>query len=295
MKRIFTGMIMLAVALVAGCSGNSGEGGGSGFIEANEVIVSAETAGRIMVRNFDEGSIIKVGDTLAIIDTTRIDLDLASSEAARSSTVANLKMAQIGVATAKETENYASSERDRIERLFKAGSATQRQLDQAVHEAALAADAHQSAQANVNMIETQISKLDADIDRLKRQQKDCYPLSPASGVVTEKYVEPGEVVAPGKALAKISRLDTVWVKVYLPSAEYSGVKIGDHAKISTEAGQSQYTGDVIWSSQEAEFTPKNVQTEKSRANLVYAVKVRIANNDGKLKVGMPVFVTVEKS
>lgn len=295
MHKLVAGIALAATALLVGCSGDNQNAGGSGFIEANDVIVSAETAGRILARNFDEGSVIKVGDTLAIIDTTRIDLDLASSKAARESAVANLKMAQIGVTTARETEKYAASERDRIERLFKAGSATQRQLDQAQHEAALSSDARQSAEANVNIIETQISKLEADIDRLVRQQKDCYPISPASGVVTEKYVEPGEVVAPGKALAKISRLDTVWVKVYLPSAEYSGIKIGDRAKVSTEAGQSQYIGDVIWSSQEAEFTPKNVQTEKSRANLVYAVKVRIANNDGKLKVGMPVFVTLEKS
>jgi HlyD family secretion protein len=295
MRKTFTATMLTALALLAGCSGNNKEAGGSGFIEANEVVVSAETSGRIMVRNFDEGSVVKLGDTLAVIDPSRIQLDLASAIAMRESSVASLKTARIAVQTAKESEKYASRERDRVARLVKAGSATQRQLDQLEHELAQAGNAGQSAEANVAVIEAQITKLDADIDRLNRQSKDCYPISPASGIVTEKYVEPGELVTPGKGLAKISQLDTVWVKVYLPSAEFSTVKIGEKARVSTEAGDTQYNGDVIWTSQEAEFTPKNVQTTKSRANLVYAVKVRIVNSDGKLKVGMPVFISLEKS
>lgn len=295
MLKILTATILAALAFLAGCSGNNKEAGGSGFIEANEVLVSAETTGRIMIRNFDEGSTIKRGDTLAIIDPSRIQLDLASATAARESAVASLKTARIAVVTAKESEKYASNERDRVGRLVKAGSATQRQLDQLDHELIQTNNARQSAEANVAMIETQITKLDADIDRLNRQSKDCYPISPASGIVTEKYVEAGELVTPGKGLAKISQLDTVWVKVYLPSAEFSTVKIGEKARVSTEAGDTQYSGEVIWTSQEAEFTPKNVQTTKSRANLVFAVKVRIVNTDGKLKVGMPVFISLEKA
>jgi HlyD family secretion protein len=285
----------LGLIVLAGCNGNGKQAGGSGFIEATDVIVSAETGGRITARNFDDGTVIELGDTLAIIDPSRLELDLASANAARESSVANLQAARLAVTRAKETEAYATSERARVERLVKAGSATQRQLDQLEHERAQAVIARQSAEANVAVIEAQIAKQDADIDRLKRTLQDCHPISPASGVVTEKYVELGELVSPGKALVKISRLDTVTVKVYLPSGEFAGIKVGDRAKISTESGETSYDGDVIWTSQEAEFTPKNVQTEKSRANLVFAVKVRIANNDGKLKSGMPVFVTLGNS
>jgi len=70
--------------------------------------------------------------------------------------------------------------------------------------------------------------------------------------------------------------------------------VGDKATVDTESGGRKYTGKVVWTSEEAEFTPKNVQTKKSRANLVYAVKVRIPNTDGMLKIGMPVFVTIER-
>jgi HlyD family secretion protein len=84
------------------------------------------------------------------------------------------------------------------------------------------------------------------------------------------------------------------VKVYLPAPEFAKVKIGDKAVIDTESGDEKYDGWVIWTAESAEFTPKNVQTKKSRTNLVYAVKVRVPNDDGTLKIGMPVYVTLEQ-
>lgn len=292
MKNLLIPFIMLA--LLAGCNGNDKVAGGSGFIETDDVLVSAETAGRILQRHFSEGSMIKAGDTLALIDPSRIKLDIASMEAARQSAAASLETARLAVTRARETEKYAQSESDRIARLLKSGSATQKQMDQLSYEAAQATVARQTAEANVTVIQAQLEKVDADLNRLNRQLQDCYPVAPISGTVTEALVEMGETVAPGKGLAKIAGLDSVWVKVYLPVEQFSSVKVGEKAKVSTESGGKTYDGEVIWTSDEAEFTPKNVQTEKSRANMVYAVKVRIPNTDGFLKIGMPVFVTLEK-
>lgn len=289
--------VLLIVVLLtfhfSGCGQGDTSRGGSGFIEANDVIVSAETAGRIETRFFDDGSLVKAGDTLAIIDPSRLQLELASAQAIRNTSMANLETARLQVQRTKETEKYARSERDRISRLLTSGSATQKQMDQLEYELTQAVNAYRTAMANVVVIETQIQKTDADIDRLKRQLKDCYPTSPLSGVVVEKYVEPGEVVSQGKAIAKIANLDTVWVKVYLSAGDFSTVKQGDRATVSTESGETKYEGRVIWTSAEAEFTPKNVETAKSRANLVYAVKVQIVNREGYLKIGMPVFVSLE--
>jgi HlyD family secretion protein len=112
--------------------------------------------------------------------------------------------------------------------------------------------------------------------------------------VTEKFIEPGELLSPGKPIARISRLDTVTVKVYLTTDKFAQVTLGDRAVVSTESGSQEYHGTVVWTSDEAEFTPKNVQTEEARADLVYAVKVCIPNPDRTLKVSMPVFVRLEK-
>ena len=293
MKLWFSLIAILLMFPFSGCGQGDTSHGGSGFIEANDVIVSAETAGRIEARFFDDGSSVKAGDTLAIIDPSRLQLGLASAQAVRHTSTANLETARLQVERTKETEKYARSERDRVSRLLTSGSATQKQMDQLEYELTQAVNAYRGAVANVTVIETQIQKIDADLDLLKRQLDDCYLTSPLTGIVVEKYIEPGEVVSPGKAIAKIANLDTVWVKVYLPAGAFSTVKQGDQATVSTESGGTKYTGHVIWTSDEAEFTPKNVETAKSRANLVYAVKVQLANRDGLLKIGMPVFVSLE--
>lgn len=295
MRAILLIAIITLSLIAAGCSDKETAAGGSGFIEANEVVVSAETSGRVVQRFFSEGVQVAAGDTLTVIDPSRLELELASARANRQALVANLQAIKLQVEKARETEQYAKSERDRVAKLISSGAATRKQMDQLEHEMALAVNARQTAQANVSVTEAQITKLDADIARMERQLQDAYVIAPIGGVVTEDYVEAGEVVSPGKAIVKISSLDTVWVKVYLPSAQFSSVKVGDKATVNTEAGEQSYAGTVVWTSNEAEFTPKNIQTEKSRANLVYAVKVSIPNQDGRLKIGMPVFVTLGQS
>lgn len=293
MIRTLSVSVCALLLALAGCSGDGVQGGGSGFIEANDAVVSAEISGRVMARLFDEGSRVHQGDTLAIIDTTRVRLDLASMEALRNTSTAGWEASKVQLEQARETERYARAERDRIAKLLADGSATQKQMDQLDHDYVQAVNARKAAEANVTMVQRQIEKTDADIERLHRQLVDCYPTAPISGVIVEKYVSPGELLGPGKAIAKIANLDTLWVKVYLSAMDFAHVKQGGRAKVSTESGGTIYSGEISWTSSEAEFTPKNVQTEKSRANLVYAVKVTVPNSDGRLKIGMPVFVTLE--
>lgn len=293
MRYIALLLASVGLVLAVGCGDAQGPPGGSGFIEADDAIISAETSGRVLHRLFDEGVEVEAGDTLVILDASRSQLDLTAAEALRATTAASLEEARLQIERAGETERYAGLERDRVARLLSSGSATQKEMDKVEYDLALAVTSTKSARANVAVIEAQIRKIDADIDRLRRQLVDCYPTALQGGTVVEKYVEPGELLSPGKAIAKIARLDTVWVKVYLSASDFSTVKVGDAATVSTETGESSYAGLVIWTSSEAEFTPKNIQTEESRANLVYAVKVRLGNADGRLKIGMPVFVTLE--
>jgi HlyD family secretion protein len=291
---LFTTITFLFLVMISGCSSDTKTIGGSGLLEADEVIVSAETAGRVETIRFDEGTPVNKGDTLLIIDPTRLELQLESALAGQNVARARLESARLQFEQAKESERFVSAERDRIATLVRAGTATQKQLDQLEHEYTSAVLARRAAQANVAAIEAELTKIEADINGLIRQLEDCCPICPTTGTVTEKYIEAGELLAPGKPIAKVSHLDTLWVKVYLPTGDFAQVQIGDKAVVDTEAGDKQYHGQVIWTSEEAEFTPKNVQTKKSRTNLVYAVKVQVANTDGLLKIGMPVFVTIEK-
>jgi len=227
-----------------------------------------------------------------IIDPSRLELDLKAALAAKDIAQVNLESAQIKVKQAKESLAFAEKEKNRIAGLVKTGTSTQKQLDALEHDFAQADLNRLAALSAVSTIKAELEKINADIDKILRHIEDCYPVAPLEGIITEDYIQVGELLSSGKPILKISNINSFWVKVYLPSGDFAGIKLGDKAVIDTEAGETKYDGTVIWTSEEAEFTPKNIQTKKSRANLVYAVKIKIDNPDANLKIGMPVYVTI---
>ena len=153
--------------------------------------------------------------------------------------------------------------------------------------------ARKQSAAALNAAKANLAKIEAEVALLRKRFNDCFPTSPISGRITNEYVDTGELVITGKPLIKIARLDTVWVKVYLPPSDLTRIKLGDRAEIDPEDGrETPIAGYVSWISSEAEFTPKNVQTKEARADLVYAVKIIIPNPEEQLKIGMPVSVTI---
>ena len=289
--RILTLLAVLVVGI--GCSDNETVPGGSGFLEANEAVVSSEVTGRVLSMAFDEGSRVSAGDTLLVVDTTNLGLQLATARTGVQAMREELAASRVRVEQAEQTRSYTKRERDRISRLHRAGTATERTLDEIEHQYQQAVLAVKAAQAAVSTLQAHIDKAEADMALIRQHLADSHPISPFAGRITEKYVEVGELLAPGRPIAKVSRLDTLWVKVYLDADDFARVRLGSDATVDTESGGKTYGGTVVWTSDEAEFTPKNVQTKDARANLVYAVKVEVANRDDRLKIGMPVFVTVE--
>lgn len=287
---------LMAVALVLGvasCAGKEGPPSGSGFIEATEVSVAAEVAGQVRVLRCDEGTYLGPGDTLAEIDTLAVMLKLRQAEAAREAATKRVRIAAIGIEQAAYNEDLAGKEYERVRSLIQSGSVNQQRYDQvetAYRQTGLArkqADAaHESALAD-------LARAESDVSLLRKQIGDCFPRAPISGVVTAKFISAGEWIAVGRPVVKIASLDTVWVKIYVPAGDLTRVKIGGTATVDPEGKQGKsLSGAVTWISDEAEFTPKNVQTKEARADLVYAVKVTIPNPAHLLKVGMPVMVTI---
>ena len=112
--------------------------------------------------------------------------------------------------------------------------------------------------------------------------------SPQAGVVLRKHVEPGEMIAAGTPVVTIADLRNIWLKIYIPEPQLGRMKLGQTAEITTDSYPGKvYRGTVIFINSEAEFTPKNVQTQEERVKLVFAVKVAVDNPDQELKAGMP--------
>jgi HlyD family secretion protein len=293
MKTVFSLSVLVTLALAAGCGENKQGAGGSGFIEATTVVVSAETGGRLEALYYDEGDAIARGAVIGVIDSTTVKLQLGQATAQRRAAASAVEVARINIEQAAEDAALAKKEFDRVAALLKKGSANQRQYDQAENAARQSELARQLARATHRARQAELARIDAEIDLLHRRLADCYPTSPVTGLTTTKFTEAGELLAPGKPIIEVAKTDTVWVKIYLPAGRLTAVGLGQTVAVDPEDGRtSPLDGRVVWIADEAEFTPKNVQTEEARADLVYAVKVNVANPGGALKIGMPVMVRI---
>ena len=177
---------------------------------------------------------------------------------------------------------------------------TKKQYDDAVARYDVALAQYNAAKENVDKIKSiirpeeiqsanaNLKSLIAGADMLRKNIEDCRVYAPVSGFVSKKYVEEGEIVSPQSSLMKISDLETVDLVIYLTEIEMAKVKLGQNADIKIDAFKNKtYNGRIIYISPEAEFTPKNIQTQDERTKLVFAVKIRIPNPDFNLKPGMP--------
>lgn len=293
MRKSLLLLFIPAALLLQSCGNDNNEPAGSGLIEATQSVISSEVAGKIERLYCSEGDHLNFGDTIAVIDTTTIVLQLHQAEAGLDAAQTQKQLAQIDIQRATDALSLAQKEFDRVDKLLKSGSANQQQYDVAENQLSQAKLAKRKASAALAAAEADIERLQAQVALLNQQLDDCTPTAPVSGVVVDKYVEVGELVAPGRPLVEIARLDTVWVKIYLPPQILTKIKLGDAAAVDPEDGRAEpLVGHVSWIADEAEFTPKNVQTKEARADLVYAVKVEISNQEQVLKIGMPVAVKI---
>nr|MBN2278097.1 HlyD family efflux transporter periplasmic adaptor subunit [candidate division Zixibacteria bacterium] len=293
MKYLFIAVLTAAGLLMVSCGSNDRIPGGSGMIEATEVLVSSEATGRLMDLHFDRADPISAGDTIAYIDTVTTALRFHQAEAMHQAAITQRQISILGQEQAETNLDLARKEYDRVKTLLESGSANQQQYDKienTFHQAELTV---RQARAARDAAEADLKKAESELALLTEQLHNCFPTAPISGRVIDKYIEIGELVGIGKPLIKIGKLDTVWVKVYLPPADLTDLILGATANIDPEDGRgTMLEGKISWISAEAEFTPKNIQTKQARADLVYAVKITISNPEERLKIGMPVMVTI---
>jgi HlyD family secretion protein len=130
--------------------------------------------------------------------------------------------------------------------------------------------------------------LEKRVEQLSELIGKAQIINPVNGTVITKYAEAGEVTSAGKALYKIANLDTLTLRAYITGTQLPQIKLNQIVKVMIDSGAKayrEYPGTITWIADKAEFTPKTIQTKEERANLVYAIKVRV-KNDGYLKIGM---------
>ena len=150
---------------------------------------------------------------------------------------------------------------------------------------------------DIDQGKARVKQAEAALESARTQLKYATVVSPLTGVVLSKNIEPGEYVAPGTAVVTVGDMENVWLRAYVEEADKGLVKFGQRARITTDTftgkKRKEYEGRVSFISEEAEFTPKNVQTQKERVKLVYRIKIDIKNPDWELKPGMPADAVIE--
>jgi len=282
-------LIIIAAVLLAGCKNKADKADAFGNFEATEVIISAETNGRILQFDPVEGVLVEKGTTIALVDTTVLHLQKAEIDANMKSVTTRINSINAQNDILNQQIMNLDVNIKRTGKMLKDDAATQKQLDDltgqvAVFQKQIAANYTQkeSVAAELTVSESKKSTLNEQIRRSS-------VLSPLNGTIIEKYSEAGEITAAGKQLVKIADLSVMKLKVYVSGAQLGTIKIGKQCTVRIDNGKKGYTsfpGIISYISDKAEFTPKIIQTKEERVILVYAVDIEV-KNDGTLKSGMP--------
>jgi HlyD family secretion protein len=284
----------------------------TGTIETVNVELSSKTSGEIKVFRVREGDKVNQGDTIMVIDTEALRLQLCQQEAGAEMSRAQLDLLRNGarkedISLVESSLNQAQvnydqskTDLDRLQKLFLSHTITKKQYDDAVAHNNIMKDQLSSAKENYSKIknyarpeeikqaEAKLNQSIATADLIRKNINDSYIISPLNGIVVKKYFEAGETVAPMSGLVKISDLSNVELYIYVTEIELGKIKLGQKAEVSVDAFKNKkFEGKVTYISPEAEFTPKNIQTKDERTKLVFAVKIELPNPGFELKSGMP--------
>ena len=289
MKKI---AVYSALTLLLASCGNKNDFDATGTFEATEVVVSAESTGRILYFDIEEGDTLSASRQVGAIDTVQLYLQKLQLERQRASIHSNRPDIAKQASALRSQIEQQEKERSRVENLLNDGAATAKQLDDinaSIRVLNGQLDALLSNLENsTSSIDQNASAVDLQIAQIEDRLAKCRIVSPIDGVVLVKYSEAGELAAAGRPLMKVADMDRLYLRAYFTSAQLADVKVGQEVTVVADYGddkQHEYSGRITWIASESEFTPKTIQTRDTRANLVYAVKIAV-ENDGLLKIGL---------
>ena len=275
--------------VIFSCNNQKDASDAFGNFEADDQLVSAEIAGKILSANFEEGMTLKKGAEIAVVDTIPIRLLIAQLESQQVTIKAKKQSVQAQMAVVTQQKKNLEVDKVRILNMLKDGAATQKQKDDVTGNLELLDKQMLSTRSQELILTGEAEGVSTQLAQLQDKLSRCRILSPINGMVLERYKKAGELVATGQSLCRIADVSSLNLRVYVSGDQLPHLKIGQKVKVLIDENTTKnrsLEGTVAWVSSEAEFTPKIIQTKVERVKLVYAVKVTVVN-DGFLKIGMP--------
>lgn len=289
MKRIF---YLAGMAMLMACGKSEKDFDATGTFEATETTISAEQNGVLLSFSLNEGDEVAAGHEVGLIDTTQIWLKIQQAGATKAVYQSQKPNVEKQIAATRQQLATAKREQQRYSELVGDRAAPRKMLDDATSQVQVLQRQLEALQSSLatqtQALDKQMVATDVQVSQLLDQLQKCHIKTPLKGVVLEKYVERGEFVGAGKPLFKIADTEQMFIRAYVTSIQLQSIKVGQQVKVFADYGAGQkkeYSGTVSWISSRSEFTPKTILTDDERADLVYAVKIRI-QNDGFVKIGM---------
>lgn len=285
-------LLIVIYSLFVGCSGSKSDFEASGTFEAEETIISAEVTGVIRQFDVEEGQELTAGQIIGYIDSTQLYLKKRQLESQIRALQGRKPNIAVQLSALQAQLQTAQTERTRLEKLVAGDAATQKQLDDVNAQIEVLKKQINAQQSSLKIssdgISDDVATLQVQIEQLEDQLAKHRLTAPQNGTVLAKIAKVNELTTVGKPLYKIADLQNITFRAFVTSAQLTQLKIGQNVRVFADFGEKkrrEYKGTISWISDKSEFTPKTIQTQDERANLVYAVKITV-KNDGYLKIGM---------
>ncbi|MDP3581247.1 MAG: HlyD family efflux transporter periplasmic adaptor subunit [Ignavibacteria bacterium] len=295
LKPIFnkTSLTFALIALtLAACGNGNGKYDATGTFESEEVIVSSEAMGKLVQFDVEEGAQLKQNQVVGVIDTLQLYLKKKQLEASAKAVLSKQPDVAMQLAALQEQIKATETEKKRVENLVKSNAATTKQLDDINAQLEVLNKQYSATKSSLTItrqgLQSETFPLQIQIAQINDQLNKSRIVNPVDGVVLTSYTKQNEVTTNGKALYKIADLSEMTLRAYVNGDQLGQIKLGQKVKVFVDKGegeQKEMSGEIYWVASKAEFTPKTIQTKDERANLVYAIKVKV-KNDGYLKIGM---------
>ena len=292
-----SGISLLAVLalglLLSACQTKESLADAYGNFETTPILVGVETPGRLLFLNVEEGQRLIKGELVALIDTMPVHLQMEKLLASKLALGQKIQESKPEIEVLQQQKQNLIREQKRVEALLKEKAATTKQLDDIKGQIQVLDQQMMAIQSKTKLANRAIlserGPVDAQLNLLQDQKQRCFIYNPISGTVVNKLAETSEVKGFGSPLYRIASLDTLVLRAYVTGTQLGRISLGEEVTVRIDAAEGttrDYSGQISWVASQAEFTPKIIQTKEERVNLVYAIKVRVAN-DGYLKTGMP--------
>ena len=262
---------------------------GNGRVEAREVAVSAKFGGKIVELKVNEGDYIKKDQLLAVIDSRALEADIEAQKAKSNEILKQISAVDAEIKATNSDITFYTKELNRTKALIKQNFASQLELDKNNNALDKTKAKLNSLIANKNSLQASYKSLLATIKSQEINLSDMKIYSPINGVVLYKLVENGEMISNGGRMFIMYNPDDLYMTIYMPSENAGQVKLGEKATVKLDAYKNKtFPATITFIADNAEFTPKEVETQKERQKLVFRVKLTFDNNSNReAKPGMP--------